>query len=394
MKEPIDKKLATHVAEWWSRARFIDENLQRFTPEEKEAYTYIRHLFDSADDPDSDLLDDYRQTLAETAGECPDEFGAALKTFVQKVRFISADPAAFRRAVNAERGIDEGPVTETRKIGANTWTGSFIKGKAVGSGKIMFAGGAVYEGEWSSDGPHGKGVLTFPSGEKWTATFRNGDPVNGEIKYADGPTYNGEMNENGAHGNGVKRFARYTATGRFENNMMTGSGKIVWTNGDRFEGTWNERNDGFYGKGTYTFSNGTSQTGRFEKNDWIADNVEKPGNGSGKERLFCFRNLLAWTLSAILVAIIFIALIEKDLPWWSAVVALAASMVANQICNSKVGKVSDSLKPAFICSTSTMGFGISYILGTFSGDYQMSHALTGAGWIIAGCITIWLTSRD
>lgn len=254
-------RLASHVTEWWRRAVIIDKSLDRFTKDEREAYDYIRHIFENPS-PDMELLQVHQQTIREVGMECHDEFGSAVKTFASKVSIITRDFEAFRKtlAETQKQGdnrpkvhVDttEEPVKtghKRRLINGATWEGEFNGDVPVGSGKIYFPDGSVYEGEWCKSGPHGKGVLKWSNGEEWTATFRNGDPIKGTIKY-DNAIYEGELNENGPHGQGKMVFNNRVDTGEYRDGNRYGQGRMEWDDGDWYQGEWND--NGFHGFGTF-----------------------------------------------------------------------------------------------------------------------------------------------
>lgn len=254
-------RLASHATEWWRRAVIIDKSLDRFTGDEREAYDYIRHIFENPS-PDMELLQVHQQTIREVGMECHDEFGSAVKTFASKVSIITRDFDAFKKALSETQKQGEGRPTvhvgmtdepvktghKRRLINGATWEGEFNGDVPVGSGKIYFTDGSVYEGEWCKAGPHGKGVLKWNNGEEWTATFRNGDPVKGTIKY-ENAVYEGDLNENGPHGHGKMVFKNRVDTGEYRDGNRYGQGRMEWDDGDWFQGEWND--NGFHGFGTY-----------------------------------------------------------------------------------------------------------------------------------------------
>lgn len=266
--DSASSKLVSHATEWWRRALIIDKSLDRLNPEERTAYDYIRGIFDSGEF-DIEQIQVHQETLREVGQELRDEFGAAVKTFASKVSIITRDFEGFRRALqevkshHADTGGNATPTPVTydetrgssterrharRMINGDTWEGDFIGDRPVGKGKISFASGNVYEGGWSKMGPDGNGVLTWPNGEIWTATFRDGEPVSGKIEYPGGEVYEGSLNENGPHGFGKKRFSNRTDEGEYRDGCRVGQGRMEWDDGDWYQGGWNDQ--GYDGYGT------------------------------------------------------------------------------------------------------------------------------------------------
>lgn len=78
-----------------------------------------------------------------------------------------------------------------------------------GQHRIKYDDGDLYEGEWSTEGKrHGKGVLTFTSGARYSGEFVGGFfQGRGVLKFSDGARYEGNFEVGKYHGYGV-----YTAS--------------------------------------------------------------------------------------------------------------------------------------------------------------------------------------
>ena len=78
-----------------------------------------------------------------------------------------------------------------------------------GQHRIKYDDGDLYEGEWSAEGKrHGKGVLTFTSGVRYSGDFVGGFfQGRGVLKFSDGARYEGNFEVGKYHGYGV-----YTAS--------------------------------------------------------------------------------------------------------------------------------------------------------------------------------------
>ena len=77
----------------------------------------------------------------------------------------------------------------------------FMAGRHV----ISYAEGDVYDGEWSNDGKrHGRGMLTFASGAKYSGEFVNGFFQGvGVLAFPDGGRYEGQFELGKYQGLGV-----------------------------------------------------------------------------------------------------------------------------------------------------------------------------------------------
>ena len=180
-----------------------------------------------------------------------------------------------------------------------------------GWGKLTYASGDVYVGEWQEDLRWGEGTLTYANGDvfkgRWRKgnrssgrlDFKNGDYYEGEfsgdkyggegtlfIKYT-GVTYVGQFNSGRKHGMGRETCKDYTYKGRFATDRFHFEGRLEKKNGDWFEGTFNlgkfirgkcrrtEADGSVYegdvvgglydGEGVLTFKDGSVYTGAFKE---------------------------------------------------------------------------------------------------------------------------------
>lgn len=153
-------------------------------------------------------------------------------------------------------GVFVGDVTVDYLNGA-IYVGAYDKdnGWRVGYGKMTYADGGVYEGEWKENLRHGKGTLYLESGSKYVGDFRD-DFMDGFGTYyfSNGNVYEGEF---------VKDF-------------FNGKGKMTYANGDVYEGDF--VNDRMEGKGTLVSASGNKYVG-----DFIGDMMEGTGTLYNKE---------------------------------------------------------------------------------------------------------------
>ena len=95
----------------------------------------------------------------------------------------------------------------------------------------------VYKGEVENGEPKGKGIETFPNGEKYVGEFKDG--------------------------------------------KFHGQGTFTWSNGGKYVGEY--VNDRIDGQGTYTFPDGEKYVGEFKDGKlWNGTNYDKEGNILGK----------------------------------------------------------------------------------------------------------------
>ncbi len=156
-----------------------------------------------------------------------------------------------------------------------------------GKGKLTFASGNIYEGDFKSDSMTGKATLSYANGDSYAGDFVDGKKTGeGTYTWADGSVYSGGLKDDLRHGKGSYKdadgssyvgdynmgikegFGTYTwadentYTGEFKNDMRHGKGTYTWKNGDKYEGDFFENN--ITGFGTFTYSYGRTYTGEFK----------------------------------------------------------------------------------------------------------------------------------
>lgn len=156
-----------------------------------------------------------------------------------------------------------------------------------GKGKLTFASGNIYEGDFRGDSMTGKGTLSYANGDKYVGDFVDGKKTGeGTYTWADGSVYSGGLKDDMRHGKGSYTDAdgssyvgdyvmgikegsgtytwadENTYTGEFKNDMRHGKGTYTWKNGDKYEGDFFENN--ITGFGTFTYSYGRTYTGEFK----------------------------------------------------------------------------------------------------------------------------------
>jgi len=122
------------------------------------------------------------------------------------------------------------------------FTDKCVSGNCIsGFGKLVFANGESYEGNFKMGLFHGDGTYLHKNGSK----------------------YVGEFNEQRKHGIGSYSFSDGGVyTGEWQNDFPNGEGLRTWSNGETYYGDWK---DGYkHGIGTYTYENGAAHTGQYE----------------------------------------------------------------------------------------------------------------------------------
>ena len=77
-----------------------------------------------------------------------------------------------------------------------------------GRGRMEYAAGDVYDGDWEAGEPTGFGSFTWTSGDAYSGDVRGGAPLGeGAFRFANGDTYRGEMSGLQRHGVGVCTYA-------------------------------------------------------------------------------------------------------------------------------------------------------------------------------------------
>lgn len=168
----------------------------------------------------------------------------------------------------------------------NKYEGELIDGKKHGKGKMEFANGHTYTGEWVDDMATGEGVFVWNNGDQYKGQLKYGQRHGkGSYYFVNGDTYIGDWIEDKKDGYGTASLGLGKYEGEFKNDKMHGKGAFYFTNGDTYLGSWiDDKQEGegifswangdkyegdfkagkLHGKGSYFFGNGNKFTG-----DWI-----------------------------------------------------------------------------------------------------------------------------
>lgn len=151
---------------------------------------------------------------------------------------------------------------ESKALGFK-YRGEYQDGNMHGKGNLTFASGDNYEGEFADNRPHGKGVYKFANGDSYIGEMKAG-VINGRGLFTTkaGDTIDGTFIEAKATGKGVYKFV---SGDRYEGEMvqgkLTGKGVYFAANGDRIEGDFV---DGKPVGGVYHFTNGDRYQGEMQ----------------------------------------------------------------------------------------------------------------------------------
>ena len=157
---------------------------------------------------------------------------------------------------------------------------------ADGKGKYYYPGGASYEGEWKKGKRYGRGIVTLSDGReifgKWNLGWKNrtgnvitsGFILKGEFNsgdfegkgictWPDGDKYVGELKDGKQHGKGIYVFSDGTEyDGEWKNGKKQGQGILISFDGAMYEGEWKEGKPN--GQGTETWPNGKKYEGEWK----------------------------------------------------------------------------------------------------------------------------------
>lgn len=140
------------------------------------------------------------------------------------------------------------------------FTGTLItnKGSAqpfLSKGKMEYANGDFYDGNWEANKPHGKGIFIYANGDKYEGDFIN-DCYHGKgiFTFHNGEIYKGDYINHLRQGKGINTLPNGNKfEGEYFKNHMHGNGIFTDANGNKFEGQWNS--------GLITFGKQTNKEG-------------------------------------------------------------------------------------------------------------------------------------
>ena len=162
--------------------------------------------------------------------------------------------------------------------GGDTYDGQWKDGKKHGDGKYSWSNGSFYDGQWQNDMRSGIGKFTSNNGNVYEGEFKEGVACGkGKFIAANGNVYEGDFKNDVANGKGKLTAANGSVyEGDFENDIANGKGKMTYANGEVYDGEWKDNIAN--GKGKMTYANGDVYDG-----EW------KDGKKNGKGK-FIFKN--------------------------------------------------------------------------------------------------------
>lgn len=163
----------------------------------------------------------------------------------------------FSKTLTKERGI--------KSSGVKTSSPALVKNieKKNGLTIIHYDDGSVYTGETIDNIRQGQGRLEFANGEFYDGQFDN-DQMNGVGKYvASDLEYEGQWQNGLQNGEGKETWKDgSTYVGFFVDGSKNGHGKYCWPDGTKYEGDW--LNGDIHGNGIFHFRNGAIYEGEWK----------------------------------------------------------------------------------------------------------------------------------
>jgi len=140
---------------------------------------------------------------------------------------------------------------------AGRWyEGEWKHGRWTGQGRLSNGDGDLYEGELRNDHKHGQGTMRFADGRVFVGEYVNGQMTEGKMIYQDGSTYEGGWADGMRHGRGKCVFTDESIyEGEFREGEFHGHGKMTWSDGGWYEGEW--WNGEMHGQGKEMRPNGS-----------------------------------------------------------------------------------------------------------------------------------------
>jgi serine/threonine protein kinase len=151
---------------------------------------------------------------------------------------------------------DDEPNGEGTKMFKNgdKYAGSSVSGYSEGKGRLDYAAGGSYEGDFQKDLSNGSGIYIDASGNKYEGQFVNGfEEGNGMMNYNQDNNYKGDKYvgewKKGLYTKGIYYWHNGNVyTGEWQQDKMDGEGSLVYYDGSKYIGQWKAGNYDGYGK--------------------------------------------------------------------------------------------------------------------------------------------------
>lgn len=200
----------------------------------------------------------------------------------KKGHFIKEDEFLGKQADNTENKCLSGNCANGQgtMIFANgaIYNGQFINGEINGSGVCYYPDGSQYRGQWKRRLPDGYGTKSFPDGRKISGNWRKGRPlsVNSDTSpsspadFSDNtaPFQIGCLSGNCINGKGVFAYPDGSLyDGNFLQHKPNNQGTFFYPNGDKYVGGF--KNGYQHGYGTIFYDNGGKKQGVWRDGEFI-----------------------------------------------------------------------------------------------------------------------------
>jgi len=160
-----------------------------------------------------------------------------------------------------------GDVVETRVWpNGDKYEGEFLDELTHGQGKMTYAAGHIYEGEWANGKPNGYGRFYYELYDHM-GEFKDGLAHGpGKLSWYDGATYEGVWTNDMLNGPGKYKCDNYIYHGEFVDDLAEGFGKIKWYNGNSYKGMFKDDEICLdYAGGKFIWADGSNFIGKLGK---------------------------------------------------------------------------------------------------------------------------------
>lgn len=180
---------------------------------------------------------------------------------------------------------DEGVMTYAN---GDKYNGNWKDNKMEGKGIYTFKNKDVYDFNWADNRMKGQGKIIYENGDVYEGNIKKHFYIDiyvkdqyGKMTYATGDKYDGEWFADERAGKGVMTYANGDKyDGYWSNDERSGKGKMTWSNGNVYDGSW--LNGKMHGKGVMTYKTGY----KIMRNVWVImrDGIWKNNNFVDSER--------------------------------------------------------------------------------------------------------------
>lgn len=209
---------------------------------------------------------------------------------LQNARFIFSDSVNFADGSSYTGGVDEQGLLNGygRLVWANgdQYEGEFVAGLFQGKGTLTLAGNSVYEGEFSRGAMSGSGLLVYEKGSRYKGDFKkNKFEGMGKLNHINGSVYEGSFHDNEIMGRGKWIYSdKSSYVGEVKNGLFHGKGEWIFANGNKYTGDLAEGK--MEGKGVYKTSGGDIYSGEFSDNVFSGSGLNITADGDTFSGLF------------------------------------------------------------------------------------------------------------